>query len=78
MTSIELRTRLHTLIDSLKSDEMLQRVHDLLAGSEEGRGEGVWASLNEAERERVLKAYSSAMDPRKLSTTNEVIQRRKG
>jgi len=78
MTSLELRSRLHALIDSLKSDELLQRVHDLLAGSGEGKGEGVWASLTEVERERVLKAYSTAMDPRKLSNTEEVMKRRKG
>lgn len=76
MTFLELRSRLHTLIDSLKSDELLQRVHDLLAGSGEGKGEGVWATLSEAERERVLKAYSTAMDPRMLSSTDEVIARR--
>lgn len=78
MTSMELRSRLHALIDSLKSEELLQRVHDLLAGSGEGKGEGVWASLSEAERERVLKAYSTAMDHRKLSNTEEVMKRRKG
>lgn len=76
MTSLELRSRLHALIDSLKSEELLQRVHDLLADSGEGKGEGVWATLSEAERERVLKAYSTAMDSRKLSSTEEVIARR--
>ena len=76
MTSLELRSRLHALIDSLKSEELLQRVHDLLAGSGEGKGEGVWATLSETERERVLKAYSTAMDSRKLSSTEEVIARR--
>ena len=76
MTSLELRSRLHALIDSLKSEELLQRVHDLLADSGEGKGEGVWATLSETERERVLKAYSTAMDSRKLSSTEEVIARR--
>ena len=77
MTSLELRSRLHALIDSLKSEELLQRVHDLLAGSGEGKGEGVWASLSEAECERVLKAYASSLDPQNLSTTEEVMMRRK-
>lgn len=77
MMSLELRSRLHALIDPLKSEELLQRVHDLLAGSGQGKGEGVWASLSEAERERVLKAYSTAMDPRTLSSTEEVMKRRK-
>ena len=77
MTSLELRSRLHAMIDSLKSEELLQRVHDLLAGSGEGKGEGVWATLSEAERERVLKAYASSLDPQNLSSTEEVMKRRK-
>ncbi len=77
MTSLELRSRLHAMIDSLKSEELLQRVHDLLAGSGEGKGEGVWATLSEAERERVLKAYASSLDPQNLSSTEELMKRRK-
>jgi len=77
MTSLELRSKLHVLIDQLKSEELLQRVHDLLAGSGEGRGEGVWASMTEAQRERVLKAYATSLDPSNLSSTEEVMKRRK-
>ncbi len=77
MSTVELRTRLHALIDSLKSEELLKRVHDLLAGSGEGRGEGVWASMTEARRDRVLKAYASSLDPRNLSSTEAVMKRRK-
>jgi hypothetical protein len=78
MNTTELRSRLHLLIDSLKSDELLQRVHDLLSHSDEAKGEGVWNSMTDAQRERVLKAYASSLDPRNLSTTEEVLKRRKG
>lgn len=77
MTSLELRSRLHALIDSLKSEELLQRVHDLLEGSGEATGEGVWASMSDIQRERVLKAYASSLDPQNLSSTEEVMKRRK-
>ena len=77
MTSLELRSRLHALIDSLKSEELLQRVHDLLEGSGEARGAGVWASMTDAQRERVLKAYASSLDLQNLSSTAEVMKRRK-
>ncbi len=77
MSTVELRTRLHTLIDSLNNEELLQRVHDLLAGSGEARGEGVWAAMTDEQGERVLKAYASSMDPRNLSATEEVLKRRR-
>jgi hypothetical protein len=78
MSPIELRDRVHSLIDAVKSEELLQRIHDLLAGSGEGMGSGVWASMTEAQRERVLVAYASSLDPSKLSSTEEVMKRRKG
>lgn len=37
----------------------------------------MWAILSEAERERVLKAYASSLDPQNLSTTEEVMMRSK-
>lgn len=77
MTSIELRSSIHKLVDSIKSDEMLRRIHDLLASSGEEGGQGVWQTLTDAQRERVLAAYSSSLDPKNLSTTDEVMKRRK-
>ena len=77
MTSIELRSRIHALIDAVKSDELLQRIHELLASSGEARGTGIWATMTEAQRERVLKAYAASFDPTNLSTTEDVMKRRK-
>lgn len=73
----ELRSRFHELIDATKSEEFLQCLYELLRGQEKGEETGVWSSLSEADRERVLKAYSTALDPRNLSTTEAVMKRRK-
>lgn len=77
MTSIELRARIHSLIDSLKSEELLQRVHDLLAGNGEVKGEGVWATMTEVQREQVMRAYTASLDGTNLSSTKDVMKRRK-
>ncbi|QQR85673.1 MAG: hypothetical protein IPJ76_13815 [Flavobacteriales bacterium] len=77
MTSIELRSSIHKLVDSIKSEEMLKRIHELLASSGESGAQGVWQMLTDAQRERVLAAYTSSLDPNNLSTTDEVMKRRK-
>jgi len=77
MSTLELRSRLHELIEATKSEELLLRLYELLQGWGSGHESGVWAKLTEAERNRVLKAYSTAMDPRNLSTTEDVLKRRK-
>lgn len=77
MSTLELRSRLHELIDATKSDELLQRLYELLHGWASDKESAVWATLTEADRNRVLKAYATAMDPRKLSATEDVLKRRK-
>jgi len=77
MTAIELRSKLHTLIDSFQNEELLERVYDLLAGTKESRDKGVWSTMTEAQKERVLKAYENSFDVTKLSTTEQVLKRGK-
>jgi len=50
---------------------LLQRIHDLLSGGGEAKGGGVWATMTEGQRERVLKAYASSFDVSNLSSTEE-------
>lgn len=77
MSTLELRSRLHEPIDATKSEELLQRLYELLHGWGGEKESGVWSNLTEEESTRVLKAYSTAMDPRNLSTTEDVLKRRK-
>lgn len=77
MGTLELRSRLHELIDATKSEEFLLRLYEPLRGQEKEQEAGVWYSLTEADRERVLKAYSTSLDPRNLSTTEAEVKRRK-
>lgn len=78
MDTIELRSRVHALIDAIKSEELLQRIHDLLTGNDQHATQGVWEQLTEAQRERVLKAYDASFRKGTLSTTEQVMKRRKG
>jgi hypothetical protein len=77
MTTIELRSKLHALIDSFQNEELLERVYDLLARTKEVRNQGVWSTMTEDQRERVLKAYETSFDVGKLSTTDQVMKRGK-
>ena len=77
MSSLDLRTRLHSLIDAVKSEELLQRLDELLSRSNEMESAGVWAGMSEAQRERVMTAYRSSLDASNLIPTAEALKRRK-
>lgn len=73
MITPELRRRLHALSDGLEGDHLLEQIYELLSGMQQGQG--IWADLSEAERQRVLRSYRSALTGKGLSTTEEVMSR---
>lgn len=75
MTTPELRQRLHELIDGLEGEHLLEQVYELLSGAQQDRG--VWADLSEEEKQQVLRSYGSALTGKGLSTTEEVMRRRR-
>ena len=74
--SIELRARLHALIDQVKSDELLRRLQELLTRSKEAEENGIWSTLTVDQQEQVMKAYASSFDLTGLKPTSEILKRR--
>ncbi len=74
--SIELRARLHALIDQVKSDELLHRLQELLTRSNEMEERGIWPTLTAEQQEQVMKAYASSFDLSGLKPTAEILKRR--
>ncbi len=75
-TSIELRTRLHALIDQVKSDELLRRLQDLLTRSKDAEEKGIWSTLTAEQQDQVMKAYASSFDLSGLKPTSQILKRR--
>lgn len=75
-TSTELRARLHTLIDQVKSDELLRRLQDLLTRSQDAEEKGIWSTLTAEQQEQVMRAYASSFDLTGLKSTSEILKRR--
>ena len=74
--SIELRARLHALIDQIKSDELLHRLQERLTRSKEAEEKGIWSTLTVEQQEQVMKAYASSFDLTGLKPTSEILKRR--
>lgn len=77
MSTAELREQLHVLVDAISNRERLERIHELLTELTDEAATRVLASLNEAQRERVLKANAHSMDLDSLRSSDEVLKRRR-
>ena len=77
MTTIQLRDRIHLLVDAVKSEELLQRLHELLVATSRTEASGVWADMSDEQRERVMLAYRSSVDEANLTSTEDVMKRKR-
>ncbi|HMQ75715.1 MAG TPA: hypothetical protein PKE21_05080 [Flavobacteriales bacterium] len=73
MNTTALRDRLHALVDSIQSEALLARVHELLISA--AADNGVWNTLTVEQQERVLRAHEASKDPANLRSAEEVFKR---
>ncbi|MBK9276469.1 MAG: hypothetical protein IPM49_18295 [Flavobacteriales bacterium] len=73
MNTTALRDRLHALVDSIRNEALLSRVHELLASAV--GDSGVWSALTVEQQERVLRAHEASKDPANLRASEEVLRR---
>jgi dihydrodipicolinate synthase/N-acetylneuraminate lyase len=59
-------------VDAIQNEAFLKRIHDLLSSIGTGGSAGVWASLTDEQRERVLKAYEASAEDANLRPADEV------
>jgi hypothetical protein len=75
-TSIELRAKLHRLIDAIKSEELLARLQEFLSRSTGSEETGIWSRMSPEQQARVMNAYASSFDKAALKPTSAVLKRK--
>ncbi len=75
MTVTELRSNLHHLIDKIKSEELLEAIHDLLKQKEEGEEGALFNSLTEVEKKELLDAEEGSHNDSNM-IDNEVVMKK--
>lgn len=74
MSTVELKTNLHRLIDEIQSSDLLESVYNFLVEKKEARSGRLWDSLTEEQRREVLDAYEESEDENNLIPHSEVIR----
>lgn len=72
---IEIRGRLHGLVDGIQDPGELERLHGLLSTMTQVGPGGVWSNLTDEQRDKVMKGFGNSLDDRNLRPSDEVLKR---
>lgn len=60
MNALELKTNLHSIVDKMQNEHVLQSLYDFLKTKENSKNGELCASLSHDQREEVLKAFDES------------------
>ena len=75
MSTADLKTSLHQLIDGIQDSNFLESLYEILSEQKNAKDGHLWNSLTDAQRQEVMDAYHESEDPDNLSPHSEVIRK---
>ena len=72
MTTIELKSNLHKIVDKIDNEQLLQTIYDFLKLSENSQEGQIWKSLTEEQKKEVYLSYQESEDDKNLVSWDKV------
>jgi hypothetical protein len=74
MGTAELKTNLHTMVDGIQSEQLLQTIYDFLRYRDNEQTGKLWNTLSQDEKNEVLLAYDESEDKKNLVKASSVFK----
>ena len=72
MSTIELKSDLHKIVDKIDNEQLLQTIYDFLKLSENSQEGQIWKSLTKEQKKEVYLSCQESEDDRNLVSWDEV------
>lgn len=66
MSTLELKTNIHNIVDSIQNEQLLRTVYDFLKLKDNEQTGKIWDSLSDDEKSEVLLSYEESEDENNL------------
>ena len=76
MGTMELKTNIHKIVDSIESEQLLKTIYDFLKIREKSTSNPSWNSLTEEQKREVLLAFDESEDENNLVDPKSVFKNR--
>ncbi len=77
MGTLELRANIHSIVDGIQSEQLLQTLYDFLKIREKNKSGQLWASLTEQQKQDVLLAYDESENDDNLIESEKIFKSKK-
>jgi hypothetical protein len=77
MTTIELKSSFHNLIDNINDEGILSKFYDIISKANENKEGMLWNRLSESERDELLLIEKESHDSTNLISNSEMQQKHK-
>ena len=77
MGTVELRTNIHKIVDTIQNEQLLRTIYDFLKIHEENHSGQQWASLTEEQKQEVILASEEAEDYNNLIAREKIFNKKK-
>ena len=74
MGTMELKTNIHKIVDSIESEQLLKTIYDFLKIRETSTSNPSWNSLTEEQKREVLLAFDESEDENNLVDPKSVFK----
>lgn len=75
MSTVELKSNLHKLIDDIQNTKLLKSLHDILVERKNAEAGTLWNSLTESQKKEVMEAYEESENPNNLTPHSEMLRK---
>ncbi|WP_340152954.1 hypothetical protein [uncultured Marivirga sp.] len=72
MGTIELKSNLHKIVESIDNEQLLQPIYDFLKQSENSKEVQFWKTLTENQKKEIYLSYEESQDSKKLINWEKV------
>ena len=72
MSTLELKSNLHKIVDKIDNEQLLQTIYDFLKLSENSLEGQIWKSLTEEQKKEVYLSYQESEDDKNLVSWDKV------
>jgi hypothetical protein len=66
MSTVELKSDLHKILDTIENEQLLRTIYDFLKQSENSEEGQIWKTLTEQQKKEVYASYEESEDDKKL------------
>jgi hypothetical protein len=77
MSTVELKSILHQLIDGIQNAQLLESLHDLLSERKNAKAGTLWNSLSNDQKKEVMDAFEESENSENLTPHSNILAKYK-